>query len=101
MTQHRWAATAVVAAMLATPLASLAQISHYDAKREQEYHDAHHHTKAKIVGGSAVGGAVVGGLLGGPKGAVIGAGVGAGGGVLANKARKHHDIQQRERHESY
>jgi len=101
MKLNRMAATAVVSAMLATPLFSYAQISHYDAKREQEYHDAHHHTKAKIVAGSAVGGAVVGGLLGGPKGAVIGAGVGAGGGVLANKARKHRAIRHREYREHY
>ena len=94
-----FATTAALGAMMATPL--VAQISHYDAKREQEYHDSHHHTKAKIVGGSAVGGAVVGGLLGGPKGAVIGAGVGAGGGVLANKARKHRAIQRRRRMEHY
>lgn len=95
------AAKAVLGCMLATPLASLAQISHYDAKREQEYHDAHHHTKAKIVGGSAAGGAIIGGLMGGPKGALIGAGVGAGGGVLANKARKHRAIRHRMRTEHY
>jgi hypothetical protein len=98
---NRYAATAVVAGMMATPLAGLAQISHYDAKRQQENSDARHHTKAKIVGGSAVGGAVVGGLLGGPKGAAIGAGAGAGGGLLANKARKDHDIHERQRNESY
>lgn len=98
---HSFAATAIVGAMLATPLASLAQVSHYEAKREQERSDARHHTKAKVVGGSAVGGAVVGGLLGGGKGAAIGAGVGAGGGLLANKARKDHDIHERQRNERY
>jgi len=88
----------VVAAMLLAPAGLLAQHSYqYEhAKHVQEEHDAHHHTKAKIVGGSAVGGAVVGGLVGGPKGAVIGAGVGAGGGLVANHARKQHDIHKRE-----
>lgn len=89
----------VVASMLMMPLGMLGQHSeqYYHAKHVQEEHDAHHHTKAKIVGGSAVGGAVVGGLMGGPKGAVIGAGVGAGGGLIANHARKQHDIHKRER----
>ena len=88
----------VVAAMLLAPVGVLAQHSdqYEHAKHVQEEHDAHHHTKAKIVGGSAVGGAVVGGLVGGPKGAVIGAGVGAGGGLVANHARKQHDIHKRE-----
>lgn len=90
---------AVVATMLLAPLGMRAQHSYqYEhAKHVQEEHDAHHHTKAKIVGGSAVGGAVVGGLVGGPKGAAIGAGVGAGGGLVANHARKQHDIHKRER----
>ena len=101
MARNQLATRFVLGAMFAAPLMSVAQISHYDAKQEQQYHDAHHHTKAKIVGGSAVGGAVIGGLAGGGKGAVIGAGAGAGAGVLANKARKHHDIQQRERNEHY
>ena len=92
---------AVVATMLMMPLGMPAQHSdqYEHAKHVQEEHDAHHHTKAKIVGGSAVGGAVVGGLVGGPKGAVIGAGVGAGGGLVANHARKQHDIHKRERFE--
>ena len=89
---------AVVASMLMMPLGMLGQHSYqYEhAKHVQEEHDAHHHTKAKIVGGSAVGGAVVGGLMGGPKGAAIGAGVGAGGGLIANHERKQHDIHKRE-----
>ena len=89
---------AVVAAMLMAPMGLLAQHSYqYEhAKHVQEEHDARHHTKAKVVGGSAAGGAVVGALVGGPKGAVIGAGVGAGGGLIANHARKEHDIHKRE-----
>jgi outer membrane lipoprotein SlyB len=87
----------VIGTMLLAPLGMRAQETQYEhAKHVQEEHDAHHHTKAKIVGGSAVGGAVVGGLVGGPKGAVIGAGVGAGGGLVANHARKQHDIHKRE-----
>src|ERR1700761_6334188 len=103
MTITNFAAKAVMTAMIALPMAGSAQTyrEHREATHAQERSDARHHTKAKIVGGSAVGGAVVGGLLGGPKGAVIGAGVGAGGGLLANKARKHHDIQKRERTEHY
>ena len=96
MTFNKLAAIAIVGATLATPFTSFAQESYHRAKHQQERSDAHHHTKAKIVGGSAAGGAVVGGLLGGGKGAVIGAGVGAGGGLLANKARKDKDIHQRE-----
>lgn len=80
------------------PLHTLGQESYHQAKRQQHYHDARHHTKAKIVGGSAVGGAVVGGLIGGPKGAVIGAGAGAGGGLIANHARETHDVHQREQY---
>ncbi len=87
---------AVVAGLLITPLHALGQESYHQAKRQQHYHDARHHTKAKIVGGSAVGGAVVGGLLGGGKGAAIGAGVGAGGGLIANHEREKHDVQKRE-----
>jgi uncharacterized protein YcfJ len=89
----------VVATMLLSPLGMLAQHSYqYEhAKHVQEEHDAHHHTKAKVVGGSAAGGAVIGGLMGGGKGAVIGAGVGAGGGLIANHERKQHDIHKRER----
>ena len=88
----------VIGSMLLLPVSMSAQSYQYEhAKHVQERHDARHHTKAKIVGGSAVGGAVVGGLMGGPKGAVIGAGVGAGGGLVANHVRKQHDIHKRER----
>ena len=89
----------VVGSMLLWPAGMLAQHSYqYEhAKHVQEEHDARHHTKAKVVGGSAAGGAVVGALMGGPKGAVIGAGVGAGGGLVANHVRKQHDIHKRER----
>ena len=89
---------ALLLSMLVTPLHALGQESYHQAKRQQHYHDARHHTKAKIVGGSAVGGAVVGGLIGGPKGAVIGAGAGAGGGLIANHAREQHDVHQREQY---
>jgi outer membrane lipoprotein SlyB len=96
MTSH-----AVMAAVLLSPLAIGAQTyaEHEHAKHVQERHDARHHTKAKIVGGSAAGGAVVGALAGGPKGAVVGAGVGAGAGLVANHVRKSHDIHKRERRE--
>ena len=88
----------VVVAMLVAPLGMGAQSYQYEhAKHVQQEHDARHHTKAKIVGGSAAGGAVVGGLMGGGKGAVIGAGVGAGGGLVANHVRKQNDIKKRER----
>jgi uncharacterized protein YcfJ len=89
----------VIGTMLFAPMGLVAQHSdqYYHAKHVQEEHDARHHTKAKIVGGSAVGGAVVGGLVGGPKGAAIGAGVGAGGGLVANHVRKQNDIHKRER----
>lgn len=90
------AACAVVGAALLTPMYAHSQESYHRAKRQQHYHDARHHTKAKIVGGSAVGGAVIGGLVGGPKGAVIGAGVGAGGGLVANHEREKHDVRKRE-----
>ena len=72
------------------------QSVHERAQYAQPRSDAHHHTKAKIVGGSAAGGAVIGGLLGGGKGAVIGAGVGAGGGLLANHQREKNDVRRRE-----
>jgi hypothetical protein len=101
---HKFAASAVLAAMM-LPVGAIAQNSsyrrHQHYKHAQERSDARHHTKAKIVGGSAAGGAVVGGLLGGGKGALIGAGVGAGGGLLANKARKDRDVRQRENGERY
>jgi len=91
------AARAVFASLLITPFAGAqTYYQHRAAVRAQERSDAHHHTKAKVVGGSAVGGAVVGGLMGGGKGALIGAGVGAGGGLLANKVRKDKDVRRRE-----
>ncbi len=96
-------ATLSIAVLLAAPIAASAQYTqseHDRAKAQQERHDARHHTKAKIVGGSAVGGAVVGGLVGGPKGAAIGAGAGAGGGLLANKARKDNGIKKKEQREN-
>ena len=86
----------LVTALALSPITGLSQESYHRAKRQQHYHDARHHTKAKIVGGSAAGGAVIGGLLGGGKGALIGAGVGAGGGLVANHAREKHDVQKRE-----
>lgn len=102
MNMKRFAGIAVVAGMLA-PFALQAQESHADAKAQVEAHDAHHHNKAKIVGGSAAGGAVIGGLAGGPVGALAGGAIGAGGGVVANKIRKHHSIKHRmhHHHESY
>lgn len=78
------------------PALSGAQTVHDRAKYAQHRSDAHHHTKAKVVGGSAVGGAVIGGLLGGGKGAAIGAGVGAGGGLVANHEREKRDVRRRE-----
>ena len=80
--------------------AQYTQSEHDQAKYQQQRHDARHHTKAKVVGGSAAGGAVVGGLMGGGKGAAIGAGVGAGGGLLANKARKDNGIKKKEQREN-
>jgi uncharacterized protein YcfJ len=96
MSIQKVAARILVAFMVSIPFAAGAQTVHQEAKYAQERHDAHHHTKAKIVAGSAVGGAVIGGLHGGPAGAVIGAGVGAGGGLVANHIRKEHDIHKRE-----
>lgn len=90
------AAAIVAAGVLSGPFAALAQETHEDAKAQVEAKDARHHTKAKIVGGSAIGGAAVGAATGGPTGAIVGAGVGAGGGVVANKVRKHHAIKKRE-----
>jgi len=86
---------ALMVAFLTGTLA--AQESHADAKAQVEAHDAKHHNKAKIVGGSAAGGAVAGAAIAGPAGAVVGGGVGAVGGVLGNKARKHHSIKKREK----
>jgi uncharacterized protein YcfJ len=93
---RKLASALLLAGLIAAPVLSSAQTIHQRAAYAQHRSDARHHTKAKIVGGSAAGGAVVGGLLGGGKGALIGAGVGAGGGLLANHARKEHDIHQRE-----
>ena len=87
---------AVLVCMILLPLHSLGQESYHAAKRQQQRYDARHHTKAKIVGGSAAGGAVVGGLLGGGKGALIGAGAGAGGGLIANHAHDQHEIHRRQ-----
>jgi uncharacterized protein YcfJ len=96
----KFAACAVSAAVLVMPLSVLAQESHEDAKAQVERHDAHHHTKAKIVGGSAVGGAIVGAKVGGPGGALVGAGVGAGGGLVANHIRKHHAVKEHEKYDT-
>ena len=87
--------------MLAVPFSlsgqeTAAHRRHRRASEAQKASDHQHHTGAKIVVGSAVGGVVVGGLLGGGKGALIGGAVGAGGGAIANKARTHHEIKQRE-----
>ncbi len=90
------ASIALLAGLVAVPAISSAQDVHQRAKYAQHRSDARHHTKAKIVGGSAAGGAVVGGLLGGGKGAVIGAGVGAGGGLVANHEREKNDVRNRE-----
>lgn len=97
--QRKLISTALFTAMLASPLAALAQTQtdHDVAKAQVEAKDRHHHNKAKIVGGSAAGGAAVGAMAGGPVGAVVGAGVGAGGGVVANKIRKHHAIKKQEK----
>jgi hypothetical protein len=89
---------AVTTAVLAMPLAVIAQESHEDAKAQVEARDKHHHNKAKLVGGGAAGGAAVGAMAGGPVGAVVGAGIGAGSGVIGNKIRKHHSIKKREKH---
>ncbi len=98
MNMRHLAAAAVLAGVL-SPLAAITQQTHADAKAEVEARDKQHHNKAKIVGGSAAGGAATGALVGGPVGAVVGAGVGAGGGVIANKARKHHSIKKKEHEE--
>ena len=103
MNVNRWTAKAVLLCTTAVPFSLGAQTysQHERAKHIQERHDARHHTKAKVVGGSAAGGAVVGALAGGGKGALIGGALGAGGGLVANKVRKDHDIHQRERGERY
>ena len=96
MCTQKIASILLLAGFAVAPLMSSAQTVHQRAKYAQHRSDARHHTKAKIVGGSAAGGAVVGGLLGGGKGAVIGAGVGAGGGLLANHEREKNDVRKRE-----
>ncbi len=87
---------ALATALTMIPFHAHGQESYHRAKRQQHYSDARHHTKAKVVGGSAVGGAVVGGVLGGGKGALIGAGAGAGSGLIANHEREKHDVQKRQ-----
>ncbi|MDQ2926417.1 MAG: hypothetical protein M3R43_12820 [Acidobacteriota bacterium] len=82
------------------PLTALSQESHEDAVAQQHRHEARHHTKAKFVGGGAVGGAIIGAKVGGPGGALVGAGVGAGGGLIAHHLHKKHEIKERERHET-
>lgn len=99
MKRLKTVATTLMLAGVLAPMAALAQQSHADAKAEQEAKDRHHHTKAKLVGGSAAGGAATGALVGGPVGAVVGAGVGAGGGLIGNKIRKHHGIKKKEHEE--
>jgi hypothetical protein len=99
MNAKNLAVPALLAALM-LPLGAFAQESHADAKAQVEARDAHHHNKAKIVGGSAAGGAAVGAVAGGPVGAVVGAGIGAGGGVVANKIRKHHSIKKRQHEET-
>src|ERR1035437_1066827 len=101
MIVHRAIALLTLTSVLALPLSAsgqetAAQRRHRHAAAAQKASDHQHHTGAKIVVGSAAGGAVVGGLMGGGKGALIGGAVGAGGGALANKARTHHEIKQRE-----
>lgn len=98
MITNKIAAMAVLTSLLGLPLAAGAQTysEHRAAVRAQERSDARHHTKAKVVGGSAAGGAVIGGLAGGGKGALIGGALGAGGGLLANKVRKDKDVRRRE-----
>lgn len=99
MNVRKLASSALLTAIFVTPLCAMAQESHSEAKAQVEARDAHHHNKAKIVGGSTAGGAAVGAMAGGPVGAVVGAGVGATGGVVANKIRKHHSIKKREHEE--
>lgn len=91
-------ASATTAAVLAMPLSVVAQESREDAVAQTHAHDHHHHTKAKFVGGGAVGGALVGAKVGGPGGAVVGAGVGAGAGLVANHIHRKHEIKEREKY---
>ena len=103
MQLQRWIAKAVLLTVAAAPIDLCAQTytQHQRAKRIQEQHDAQHHTKAKVVGGSAAGGAVIGALAGGGKGALIGGAVGAGGGLVANKVRKDRAVRHREQRRDY
>ena len=50
------AGSMVLAAAMAVPGTLRAQESHEDAKAQVDAHQARHHTKAKFVGGGAVGG---------------------------------------------
>lgn len=95
---HSSLAVAVAAATLSLPASLHAQESHREAEYQAQRHDAHQHTKAKFVGGGAVGGALVGAKVGGPVGALVGAGAGAGAGLALNKAHRHHEVKERERH---
>ncbi len=99
MQMKKLVSAAVFAAVMAAPVAALAQTQtdHDVAKAQVESKDKHHHNKAKLVGGGAAGGAAVGAVAGGPVGAVVGAGVGAGAGVVGNKIRKHHSIKKQEK----
>ncbi len=96
MMNLKFAGLAFATALTLAPFHAFGQESYYRAKRQQHYSDARHHTKAKVVGGSAAGGALIGGLAGGGKGALIGAGAGAGGGLIANHYREKHDVHKRE-----
>ena len=96
----RTASMVALAGVMALPISATAQSADRQrAEAQQTAIDHHHHTGAKIVGGSAVGGAVVGGLLGGPKGALIGAGAGAAGGAVVNHVRHKKAVKKRERRE--
>ncbi len=95
------AVSALLVSTLGVPALLAAQSVHQRAKYAQHRSDARHHTKAKVVGGSAAGGAAVGGLLGGGKGAAIGAGAGAGGGLVANHEREKKDVRKREQDGRY
>lgn len=96
MKMKRVAAYAAFGAALTLPVTVFAQESHEDAKAQVEAHQAKHHTKAKFVGGGAVGGAAVGAMAGGPTGALVGGAAGAGGGLIAHKIEKKHAIKKKE-----
>lgn len=93
---HTMTAAFILSSILPLTVSAQSYRQHEEAKHAQERSDARHHTKAKVVGGSAAGGAVIGALAGGGKGALIGGAVGAGGGLVANKVRKDHDVKKRE-----